>query len=68
MWEYRIKEIEDCRVYEVAKPDGTIYTVQVAGDHDGDPWVCDCPAGKHERRCKHLKMVADHISEQRGIE
>ena len=61
MWDYKVTEISPGMVYEIRKPDGTIYTVQRDGGREFDPWICDCPAGKHRHECKHFGIVAEFI-------
>ena len=59
MFSYKINEVFENQLFEILKPDGTVYTVQQVSM--STPWTCDCPAGSHGRSCKHLQMVADYI-------
>ena len=47
--------------YRVESDSGKTYYVTYCGCGDGDEnvntWECDCPAGKHSRRCKHFDEV-----------
>ena len=48
--------------YRVDSDSGNAYTITYCGSGDGDPdfvgvWQCDCPAGKCDRDCKHLKTL-----------
>ncbi len=44
--------------------DGSAYQVQVSGE----TMLCSCPAGQHERLCKHVGAVERYCEAQEQLE
>jgi hypothetical protein len=53
----------------VESDSGKTYRITYAGFGDGDPdcvscWECDCPAGRNDVNCKHLRaFLASRLSD-----
>lgn len=51
-------------LYKIKSNSGNTYQISYNGSGDADPdyislWKCNCPAGQHNKMCKHLKAVLD---------
>ena len=64
-----VEKISESEYQIIGKP----YTIRFCGRGDGDArlWECDCPAGRHGKRCKHVTKIAqltDFICDECGYE